>query len=296
MLFLMKIKLFIYPSEAFETDSILNTASGASYSIEDRIGTGGNGAVYRCVEQSTGNEYAVKFLLKYDGADKRRRRFHHECEKLKELNHQHIIRHIESGKVSAQTKNRKGRLYSRDIDYLLMDIANDGDLNGAVKQKETIEPEIYKAQFRGLSEALMHIHNHDLIHRDIKPENILILGDRWVLSDFGLSAPVNRAGRDFTGDENLGPRFWMSPEMTNRCLGIRNQYSKINKASDVYQLASVFWYIVNKRHPSGISKPNDWGGMSGLCNVVRKALDYCPNRRFQTGAEFHEALVNAIES
>lgn len=291
----MKIKIFIRPAETFEIDANLYTGSGTSYTIEEKMGTGGNGVVHKCVEQSTGNEYAVKFLLNYDRAGKRKRRFHYECEKLQELNHRHIVAHIGSGIIKAERKV-ESRKYSKTIDYLLMELSNDGDLGALIKKSQPVEPEIYKAQFRGLAEALKHIHNHDLIHRDIKPENIIIIGDRWVLSDFGLSAPINRAGRDLTGDENLGPRFWMSPEMTNRCLGIRTQYSKIWKASDVFQLAAVFWYVVNNRHPSGILRKDDWRGLSLVCDVIRQALDHCPKRRFQDGLEFYDALVQAIES
>ncbi len=289
----MKTKIFIWPSDTYDIDTILCTPSGASYAIEEQMGIGGNGVVHKCIEQSTGNEYAVKFLLKYDNANKRRRRFHFECEKLKELNHQHIVTHIGSGKTPAKNNATKRPV---KIDYLLMEFANGGDLQSLIKTHHPIEPEIYKAQFRGLAEALKHVHDHNLIHRDIKPENIIIIGDRWVLSDFGLAAPINRTGRDLTGNENLGPKFWMSPEMTNRCLRIKGPFSKINKPSDVFQLASVFWYVVNKRHPSGILEKNDWKGKAPIRDIIMRALDHCPKRRYRDGLEFFDAMVQAIES
>ena len=290
----MKTELFLWRGDTYQIDSIIKSSSGISYEVEERLGRGGNGVVHKCTNQSTGDEYAIKFLLKYDKSDKRRRRFDHECEKLKDLDHPHIVRHIVSGRTPSK-RNNQGRKSNKPVDYLIMDYADGGDLKGFLATNPLIEPEIYKAQFRGLADALRHIHGQGLLHRDIKPENVIIIAGRWVLSDFGLCAPLNRAGRDLTGDENLGPRFWMSPEMINRSLGIKTHYSKIDKPSDVFQLASVFWFAVNRRHPTGALVSSDWGGEISLCEVARRALDYCPKRRIQNGEDFYAELLSAIE-
>lgn len=290
----MKTNLFLWSGDSFQIDTIIQSSSGVSYSIEEQLGRGGNGVVHRCVKQSTGEEFAIKFLLKYDQGDKRRRRFHQECAKLKELDHPHIVAHIDSGSIKSNRKYH-GRASKKIVDYLIMDYADGGDLKDFLLSNPSVEPEVYKAQFRGLADALKHVHDGGLVHRDIKPENVIIIADRWVLSDFGLCAPTNRAGRDLTGDENLGPRFWMSPEMTNRCLGIKTKFAKIGMASDVFQLASVFWFVVNRRHPSGVLVSKDWQGQKSISEVAKKALDYCPIRRIQNGQLFLEELITAIE-
>jgi serine/threonine-protein kinase len=88
----------------------------------------------------------------------------------------------------------------------------------------------------------------------------------------------------------------MSPEMSNRSLGIKDFYSKIGKASDVFQMASVFWFIVNKRHPSGIIEESDWSGPSELFPVLKRALEHCPKRRTLDGGAFFEQLAEALNA
>ena len=154
----------------------------------------------------------------------------------------------------------------------------------------------YIPQFRGLADALKYMHDNNVLHRDIKPENILIIGERWVLSDFGLIKPLGEVV-DLSGEnENIGPRFWMSPEATNQCLRVESDKAEISKFSDVFQLASVFWFIVNRRHPSGILQESDWKGGVSLYNVIQKALQHEPLNRYVDGDDFFNAIVEVIES
>ena len=148
-------------------------------------------------------------------------------------------------------------------------------------------------QFRGLSEALAVLHEHAL-HRDIKPENILIRGETWILSDFGLCKFLDpdENGPDVTMEnEKIGPVFWMSPESMNRTLG---RGDEITQASDVFQLASVFWFAVTKRHPTGIVTASDWPGPPKVFDVLESALSHDPQYRPKDGREFHERIEEAL--
>ncbi len=79
-------------------------------------------------------------------------------------------------------KDKSGRHV--DVHFVIMEKA-DENLISYLKSHDTIGYETYAAQFRSLCEALESLHQH-AIHRDIKPENILVRGETWVLSDFGL--------------------------------------------------------------------------------------------------------------
>ncbi|MCP4370367.1 MAG: protein kinase [Deltaproteobacteria bacterium] len=104
------------------------------------------------------------------------------------------------------------------------------------------------AQFKGLTSALAALHDKAL-HRDIKPENILIKGETWFLGDLGLCKFFDHDQKDITNEkEPIGPRYWVSPEAVNRMVGNSDE---ITKKSDVYQLCSIFWFVVTGRHPSG---------------------------------------------
>ena len=289
------VDLYLWPGDTFSVPPEIVSSCGERFELEERINSGGNGVVYRCVEVVSGAEYAIKFLLKYDKANKRLRRFKFERAQLGNLSHEHLVRFIAQGSVDSNRSQRRKKSRKK-VEFFVMELADSGNLRDLSSGTSFIREEIYKPQFRGLAAGLKAIHDRNLVHRDIKPENILISGEKWLLCDFGLCAPVAKTGIDITGDENLGPRFWMSPEMSNRCLGIDGIFSKIGKASDVFQLASVFWFIVNRRHPSGIIEKVDWNGPPALFPVMKRALDHCPKRRTLDGGRFFNELSSALEN
>lgn len=80
----------------FDIEDEIVSFSGKSYELLDRIGSGGNGAVYECID-SSGSIYAVKFLLQL--SPKSQKRFDQEVSLLERINHPHIIRYVDKGKV-----------------------------------------------------------------------------------------------------------------------------------------------------------------------------------------------------
>lgn len=164
------------------------------------------------------------------------------------------------------------------------------DLAKHAKTPHQIPPATYLAQFLGLSKALVKI-NEKALHRDIKPENILVVGSAWAISDFGL-CDLCVGGQDLSRvDERIGPALWMSPEAFNKNLGCPDG---IGQTSDVFQLASVFWYATCGRHPTGIVRDTDWRGPAELFPILERALLHSSQDRFQTSAEFSAALEAAI--
>ena len=153
--------------------------------------------------------------------------------------------------------------------------------------------EQYAGQFRGLAGALASLHgNAEAVHRDIKPENILVLGERWLLSDYGLCTLVNPEEEDLTPEGgNVGPKFWLSPEAHNRRLG---RGDEICAASDVFQLAAIFWYVVTGRHPCGIVTQEDWTGPDKLFHCLHRSLYHDLSKRPQNGGEFFTELEDAL--
>ncbi|MCF1459642.1 MAG: hypothetical protein LPH21_19470 [Shewanella sp.] len=98
---------------------------------------------------------------------------------------------------------------------------------------------------------------------------------------------------DFTPvDEKIGPANWMSPESNSKFAGYDTE---ICSYSDVFQLASVFWMIVNQKHPTGVLSREDWKGQNSLFNVLFSALQHCPSRRPKDGETFSNQIMQAIE-
>lgn len=266
----------------YEIEDALIADDRRSYQLSDWIARGGNGSVFRCVERSTGDEYAVKFLM--NSGRKVLNRFFREIRLLKELKHEHIVRYRGAGRTKPADSTRGMR-----FPFLIMEIADANLYDSA--QRAKIAPEVYVGQFRGLARGLADLHTK-AIHRDIKPENILITGDRWLLSDYGLCRFSDRPDLDLTpSGQAIGPRYWLSPEAHNRRLG---HSDAICAASDVFQLASVFWYVATGRHPCGVISPEDWTGPDWLFEPIYQALQHDVARRPADGAAFAAAIDAAV--
>ncbi len=266
----------------------LKTDSGQQYEITDRINAGGNAVVHRCLDSSTGEEYAIKFQL--DHRDNRLKRFSQEQKLLQLLQNDHLITYHDHGTVNSEQVSGKNSKQTK-LPFVVMELA-EKTLFSQAKCKN-FGSEIYFAQFRGLTKALATLHQH-AIHRDIKPDNILISGERWLLSDYGLCAFLDDDKEQLTKlNEIVGPRLWMSPEANNRSIGKNDD---IDKSSDVFQLAAVFWFVVNKTHPTGVLTKNEWQGPAKLFEPIFNALHYDKNIRPKDGEEFAKQIEDAIFS
>jgi serine/threonine protein kinase len=250
------------------------------YSVGDRIKSGGNAVIHVCYDNASGDEYAVKFQLRL--YDRRRERFLQEIKVLKQVNHAHVARHHDDGWLA--THNQRGR-----IPFLVMEKAN-SDLKTLLEQQPELSYETYIAQFKGLAHGLAALHA-GAIHRDIKPENILRFGERWALSDLGLCQVPNSALTRH--DEKVGPVIWMSPEAANKACGCADA---ILTASDVYQLASVFWFVLTGRHPTGVVTRADYRGPEHLFDLFHRCLSHNPRNRPADGRAFALALDAAVLS
>lgn len=291
-----EVVLFRNQSSSYTIDDHITGDDGRIYIVGERIAAGGNAVVHECNEKLSGDSYAVKFQVEL--RHRRRERFQREVELLRELDDPHIIRFVATGTVPGirtQRVIKNGRPFSKkmkDSDELPFVILMKASENLAehAQTLQQIPPATYLAQFLGLSKALVKI-NQKALHRDIKPENILVVGSSWAISDFGL-CDLHEGGPDLSRDgEKIGPAQWMSPEAFNKNLGC---VDIINETSDVFQLASVFWYAACGRHPTGIVRDTDWSGPVELFPVIERALLHSSQHRFQTSAEFSAALEGAI--
>ena len=102
---------------------------------------------------------------------------------MKRLHHPHIIKYIDDGFIKLRENRRS--FQEQQALFVIMEKADLNLKDLIVSNNLKIPYDIYAPQFRGLCEALTEIHQF-AIHRDIKPENILVKGETWVLSDFGL--------------------------------------------------------------------------------------------------------------
>ena len=272
--------------ESYTLRSEIETNEGRYYELEDWLNRGGHAAVYQCRDRSTGGEYAIKVLMRTNR--KSRIRFAREVKLLNELEGDHITRYHGTGELTA-TQNQNDKLCK--FPFIVMELARSNLQDVIRSESETLHYEYYAGQFRGLAKALAMLHRY-AVHRDIKPSNILVGGERWLLSDYGLCTFEDEEGDDLTYDERkVGPTYWLSPEAQNRVIG---SHDHIRKYSDVFQLAAVFWYVATGRHPCGIVTQGDWTGPEKLFPLLQKSLFHDYTKRPQNGSEFSAELEEAL--
>jgi WD40 repeat protein/DNA-binding SARP family transcriptional activator len=199
------------------------------YELQEQIGSGSYGAVYRAYQPAVGREVAVKVILpQYANDPQFIRRFEVEAQ---------VIARLESPRIVPLYD------YWREPDgaYLVMRLLKGGSVegllgNGPLEAGRAVE--LVEQVAAGLSLA----HGQGVIHRDLKPANILLdeSGNAY-LADFGLAKVLEGDGRQSGTGEVIGTPLYMSPEqLRNLALG---------PASDQYSLGIILYELLAGQAP-----------------------------------------------
>lgn len=268
--------------------SVLEIGSTSYTYNNEELGRGGNGFVLNFIGADS-ISYAVKIIPLYKKKHKENKRVAVELQFLKTVSHDHIIKFKGSKAIKILDHDRQV-----DAMCLVFEKA-DCNLKELISETE-VSYSSYILQFVGLCKALCLLHTKG-VHRDIKPENILVIGDKWVISDFGLCAMTDGNTSDITPpDKAIGPRYWLSPEAHSKHIGIDQHTKKIDFHSDIYQMCAIFWFIINRRHPSGLLVREDFVGPEHLYPLIVRGLQHDKERRYASTQEFRDALEKVIHS
>lgn len=223
--------------------------------IKDKYVHGGNGQVFKLVNEEEDETFVIKFL-KFPEEDrktnwkteKRIKRFEREIEALhvaKQNDLEHVIKIYFSGKH--KINNLHFHYYVMEkCDLTLKDYLIQNDLDKV--QKTLLCYKILK--------GIINLHEYKIYHRDIKHDNIYFIGHNPIIADLGL---VHYRDSDIRINERgdlIGPTGWFSPEAINKYLveKSKNPYNLdciIDDKSEVFQLGKLFWYIFQGNLPIG---------------------------------------------
>ncbi|MCQ3929907.1 MAG: hypothetical protein DPW16_05575 [Chloroflexi bacterium] len=205
------------------------------YELQERIGQGGFGAVYRAYQTLVKREVAIKIILpQYANHPDFIRRFEAEAQLVARLEHLHIVPLYD---------------YWRDPTgaFLVMRWLRGGSMQDALK-RGFWTPEEAGRLLDQIGAALAVAHRNGVIHRDLKPANILLDEERNAyLSDFGIAKNlgdgkvVGSADDLDTPGTVIGSPAYMSPEQ------IRSQ--PITPQTDVYGLGIVMYEVLTGQQP-----------------------------------------------
>jgi DNA-binding beta-propeller fold protein YncE len=177
-------------------------AEVAGYRIEQRIGRGGMGEVYRAVDVRLGRPVALKLLRLELNADSRfRERLLRESRLAAALDHPNVIPIYEAGEAD-------GRL------FIAMRFVDGADLRTLLRRAGRIDPGRAVAIAAQVADALDAAHERGLVHRDVKASNVLVdrPGGRehCYLADFGLTQSASDSGP--ADGQFMGTVDYVAPE------------------------------------------------------------------------------------
>ncbi|MBZ0291761.1 MAG: protein kinase, partial [Anaerolineae bacterium] len=227
-----------------------------------------------------------------DELEEYRQRFMREARAIARLRHTQIVDVYQTGQFEDYLYIAMMFIDGHDLRYVLKEHAADGTY---------MSPKEILRVVSDIATALDHAHREKVIHRDIKPSNIMIMDDgHAILTDFGLalSVPEGTTGTTF------GSVHYIAPEQaTSSALAVPQ--------SDLYSLGVVLFEMLTGRVPF-----EDTSAMNVALKhitekppllrafrpeisptveaMVLRAIDKTPENRYQTGADFIQALEQAF--
>jgi len=223
------------------------------YRIEEKLGEGGMGVVYRAFDSHLDRTVAIKVLPPHVADDSERRwRFIREAKAASALNHPNI--------VTIYDIDRAPMGDGPPVDFIAMECVQGESLDRVLAGRRlTIEEAIaYGTQ---MAAALAAAHAAGIVHRDVKPGNAIVTSSGQVkMLDFGLAKLVEPGGAQASPTDSLaatitaataapgtregailGTLAYMSPEQA--------QGQPVDARSDVFSLGSVLYEMLSRKRP-----------------------------------------------
>ncbi len=197
------------------------------YEIEEQLGQGGMGVVYRARDPVLDRDVAIKSMLVDFGDDPdARARFQQEARAAARLQHPNIVTIYEFGEKD-------------DSPYLIMEFLEGVDLE-ALELPKTLRELARRLEIIGqLCDGLAFAHGQGVVHRDIKPGNVRVLEDGTVkLLDFGIATIHSSDRRPDTVGGSAG---YTSPEMLAA--------EPVDARSDVFSVGVLTYELLTGRQP-----------------------------------------------
>nr|XP_020474958.1 death-associated protein kinase 2 [Monopterus albus] len=220
------------------------------YEMGPQLGSGQFAVVRRCIEKSTGTEFAAKFIKKRQSRASRRGVRREEIERevsiLQELQHPNIVA------LHDVYENRTDMV-------LILELVSGGELFDFLAQKESLSEEEATRFIKQVLDGVQYLHSKRIAHFDLKPENIMLL-DRNVplprikLIDFGLAHRIE-AGADF---KNIfGTPEFVAPEIVN--------YEQLGLEADMWSIGVITYILLSGASPFlGDTKQETLGNISAV--------------------------------
>lgn len=261
------------------------------YEIRREVGRGGMGIVYEGFDPLISRRVALKTFINeyFDGtqSDNLLTRLRREAQAAGRLNHPNIIAVYDYGEEA-------------NTAFIAMEFVEGRSLESCFAANERLPIREVERIMSELLDALQYSHDHGVVHRDIKPANIILLKDGTVkVADFGVARIESSTLTQF--GTVLGSPNYMSPE---QFMG-----QTVDGRSDLYSAGVVLYQLLTAEVPfTGAFTTimhrvlNETAPPPSVLNVqvprgfdaiVTRAMAKRPDERYQSAAEFKQAILSA---
>lgn len=289
----------LFPTRAVEDSGSLPPVTGVElghFVIEERIGRGGMGAVFRALDKRLNRVVALKILSPEFSSDPEAvQRFQNEARAAARLDHDNIARVFYIGEEYG-------------LHFIAFEFVMGTNVRNFIVQKGRLTPAEAVNYTLQIAEALRHTAAAGVVHRDIKPSNIIVSPTgRAKLVDLGLARNVNPdISRDLTlAGTALGTFDYIAPE---QALDARN----VDVRSDIYALGCTLYHMltgappyptgtmfekVMKHHRADSPNPGEHNAHVSpqLSRVVQKMMASNPDERYASPESLIVDLVQIAE-
>ncbi|QDU07923.1 serine/threonine protein kinase [Gimesia aquarii] len=276
--------------------AVIQAKQLGQYALDEKLGEGGMGVVYRGHHAMLRRPTAIKLLDIEKTTDEAVARFEREVQLTSQLNHPNTIAIYDYGRTP------------EGVFYYAMELLEGIDLDELVKQNGALPEHRVIYLLKQIAGSLSEAHALGVVHRDVKPANIFLthrggVYDFIKLLDFGLVKAIDgREQASLTSANSMaGTPMYLSPE------GIKNP-DKVDARSDLYALGAVAYYLLTgttvfdgesiieicmkhtQQAPEPPSKRLGKPVSEDLEQIIMRCLEKDPTNRPQTAAEVVQEL------
>jgi serine/threonine-protein kinase len=286
-----------------EEEPLIGARIADRYVLEELIGEGAMGLVYRASHVRLPRRFAIKVLFGDHASDTRMRlRFAQEASAACQLSHPNVVGVVDFGKSD------------RGLLYLVMDYVEGETLSELIAREAPLPDRRVIDLARQLCEGLAHAHASGVVHRDFKPDNVVLEpreGSSPVprILDFGLAITANEDAFDGRLTQHgwvVGTPAYLSPEQARD--------EQVDRRVDLYSLGVVMYEMlagvtpfegaamevahrnmlepvppIRSRNPRVHVAPQ-------LERIVRRLLEKSPEARYASAEEVIDALDRIDET
>lgn len=214
--------------EGFQLEA--GTVIKKRYRIEEKIGEGGCGTVFRATDTLQKTQLALKFLNPAVITNKKKfLRVTREINLAQKITDERIVKVFYLDKWNSYY-------------FLVMELVEGKTLKDIFEEKKRFNWDEFKPIYFEILEGIKVLHQHNIIHRDIKPSNIIISEQGKIkILDFGLAKEITDREKTSSLGEIVGAPFYMSPEQASG--------EELDFRSDIFSLGMILYRALTGKHP-----------------------------------------------